>query len=75
MAQIGSDWLNGFNTQPPEGGWVSCEVQIDSFFRFQHTAARGRLVVIIVAIMRKLAFQHTAARGRLATKIALLGIA
>ena len=32
---------------------------------FQHTAARRRLVVIIVAIMRKLAFQHTAARRRL----------
>ena len=29
MAQIGSDWLNGFNTQPPEGGWEF--VQFDKF--------------------------------------------
>ena len=35
--------VNRFNTQPPEGGWVRCEVQIDSFLRFQHAAARRRL--------------------------------
>ena len=34
----------GFNTQPPEGGWIN---QADSrvlLKRFQHTAARRRLV-------------------------------
>ena len=31
-----------FNTQPPEGGWLSCKNTLSSL-QFQHTAARRRL--------------------------------
>ncbi len=37
-----------FNTQPPEGGWSSPVVIFFSFAKFQHTAARRRLVVVAV---------------------------
>ena len=33
----------GFNTQPPEGGWISMFNSGDQRFLFQHTAARRRL--------------------------------
>ena len=33
-----------FNTQPPEGGWVLSEPKAYPDTRFQHTAARRRLV-------------------------------
>ena len=43
------DLFNGcFNTQPPEGGWSSPVVIFFSFAKFQHTAARRRLVVVAV---------------------------
>ena len=35
---------NGFNTQPPEGGWDSFNDVIYQAKKFQHTAARRRLV-------------------------------
>ena len=35
---------NSFNTQPPEGGWFSKKVLAVEWARFQHTAARRRLV-------------------------------
>ena len=34
---------HGFNTQPPEGGWVSRQSSGFWYCRFQHTAARRRL--------------------------------
>ena len=34
---------SGFNTQPPEGGWIPYSIRMMGFFRFQHTAARRRL--------------------------------
>ena len=35
---------NGFNTQPPEGGWGFSKTKCLEFVEFQHTAARRRLV-------------------------------
>ncbi len=32
-----------FNTQPPEGGWLSISLLIQKDLKFQHTAARRRL--------------------------------
>ena len=37
--------LQGFNTQPPEGGWTDTVFVEKGFFMFQHTAARRRLVL------------------------------
>ena len=34
---------NGFNTQPPEGGWVDWQADDLTAELFQHTAARRRL--------------------------------
>ena len=33
-----------FNTQPPEGGWIIFDEHGDAVVKFQHTAARRRLV-------------------------------
>ena len=55
-----------FNTQPPEGGWPSVTVFAFDNNRFQHTAARRRLVGISLFIRpAHYVFQHTAARRRL----------
>ena len=35
--------VSGFNTQPPEGGWVFRFLEPDMHILFQHTAARRRL--------------------------------
>ena len=58
-------WLLSFNTQPPEGGWLSKTSATHNDHRFQHTAARRRLVADVTAHMRRQKFQHTAARRRL----------
>ena len=58
-----------FNTQPPEGGWpevLSCSILL---IRFQHTAARRRLVSLVKLSAKLQVFQHTAARRRLALLI------
>ena len=39
--------LIGFNTQPPEGGWPSRSPTLFTPARFQHTAARRRLVPLV----------------------------
>ena len=36
--------VDSFNTQPPEGGWVATSATVVISGRFQHTAARRRLV-------------------------------
>ncbi len=41
--QAGSAWRSGFNTQPPEGGWVCVSIEAKYYREFQHTAARRRL--------------------------------
>ena len=55
----------GFNTQPPEGGWSLYCWSLPATIRFQHTAARRRLVRGRDGRETALAFQHTAARRRL----------
>ena len=55
----------GFNTQPPEGGWLRTRATQTTQHGFQHTAARRRLVMRVRASRRLSWFQHTAARRRL----------
>ena len=55
----------GFNTQPPEGGWVSHIIRAAISERFQHTAARRRLERQAACLTDQTLFQHTAARRRL----------
>ena len=59
--------IGGFNTQPPEGGWLIPELDIIYQRLFQHTAARRRLVALHQSPLRMDWFQHTAARRRLAS--------
>ena len=56
-----------FNTQPPEGGWMPFEHQSVIILKFQHTAARRRLEILLCRTHWSLMFQHTAARRRLET--------
>ena len=53
-----------FNTQPPEGGWRDIW-SIGRISKFQHTAARRRLVIALKFLLFLVRFQHTAARRRL----------
>ena len=39
---------DGFNTQPPEGGWETTRSKGEVELMFQHTAARRRLDTIVV---------------------------
>ena len=66
MPMCGANRANGFNTQPPEGGWRSSESQIHRDRQFQHTAARRRLGKSCLSSLVSVMFQHTAARRRLA---------
>ena len=54
-----------FNSQPPEGGWLSAQNIHVFVIRFQLTAARRRLGVAMVAQLGQFLFQLTAARRRL----------
>ena len=42
--------FQGFNTQPPEGGWLTAASKKYSDIVFQHTAARRRLACIGSAV-------------------------
>ena len=64
---------NGFNTQPPEGGWAYGEIIPERTVSFQHTAARRRLVRTIAKKINEKEFQHTAARRRLGWKKIMAG--
>ena len=55
----------GFNTQPPEGGWVPVPSSPVLLRLFQHTAARRRLDSSLLFSLMDNMFQHTAARRRL----------
>ena len=46
----GQDGIGGFNTQPPEGGWIIAAVIGLVFWWFQHTAARRRLGCSFLAL-------------------------
>ena len=37
--------FDSFNTQPPEGGWLTSDTKSCKSILFQHTAARRRLVL------------------------------
>ena len=54
-----------FNTQPPEGGWLTQVLSADAGAGFQHTAARRRLAPPSKKPNPYRPFQHTAARRRL----------
>ena len=56
---------DGFNTQPPEGGWPLCFAFSTMPKPFQHTAARRRLGACEMEPRGSVMFQHTAARRRL----------
>ena len=63
-------WLHrsqpsGFNTQPPEGGWGQLRLHSHCSSKFQHAAARRRLVLDVGASNYVTMFQHAAARRRL----------
>ena len=58
-------YRQGFNTQPPEGGWWYKPLVSELAGVFQHTAARRRLVKLGTSISPSALFQHTAARRRL----------
>ena len=56
----------GFNTQPPEGGWLQVRCCLLVVLQFQHTAARRRLGSCYPLMTTLISgFQHTAARRRL----------
>ena len=55
----------GFNSQPPEGGWMLIYIKHGWHSPFQLTAARRRLEYIAVIVFHILKFQLTAARRRL----------
>ena len=60
----------GFNTQPPEGGWMLKERPlISNASLFQHAAARRRLGLGCFCKSNQTRFQHAAARRRLANTI------
>ena len=42
--------LYGFNTQPHEGGCIKRDIVTDVSVKFQHTAARRRLLIAILSI-------------------------
>ena len=62
---LGEAAKQGFNTQPPEGGWNSSKAKPADVLLFQHTAARRRLGKSKPCAIFMPAFQHTAARRRL----------
>ncbi|EET43552.1 hypothetical protein NEISICOT_02640 [Neisseria sicca ATCC 29256] len=59
----------GFNTQPPEGGWLRRLPLTGLGWAFQHTAARRRLACSLIMSTLISRFQHTAARRRLGQHI------
>ena len=65
---------NGFNTQPPEGGWPRVVEHAAHFFGFQHTAARRRLAYTLPLPLMTVLFQHTAARRRLVDALAIYNV-
>ena len=62
---IRAEVIESFNTQPPEGGWGILLTLLNTWLKFQHTAARRRLLVVLITEALVDLFQHTAARRRL----------
>ncbi len=57
--------MKGFNSQPPEGGWMAAPEPCLSTLLFQLTAARRRLELFAEYFAPADMFQLTAARRRL----------
>ncbi len=55
----------GFNTQPPEGGWIGCGQQYARLTGFNTQPPEGGWANPSEIIRDMLTFQHTAARRRL----------
>ncbi len=53
----------GFNTQPPEGGWVLKKTICRIVLWFQHTAARRRLGVEALGLQQKECFNTQPPEG------------
>ena len=64
--QTTSPMARGFNSQPPEGGWICACTVVGICPTFQLTAARRRLVAVLKISRFGSKFQLTAARRRLA---------
>ena len=63
--QTTSPMARGFNSQPPEGGWICACTVVGICPTFQLTAARRRLVAVLKISRFGSKFQLTAARRRL----------
>ena len=61
-------WLSlGFNTQPPEGGWINPSIQQRLLRSFNTQPPEGGWEDGVVVFGEDYKFQHTAARRRLAS--------
>ncbi|WP_410000216.1 hypothetical protein [Neisseria sicca] len=61
--------LPGFNTQPPEGGWVGRLRRFQRASGFNTQPPEGGWQFIISIPLKSCLFQHTAARRRLASLV------
>ena len=65
--RAGRVWrLAGFNTQPPEGGWVAALLSLNLIPSFNTQPPEGGWIQHLNILSILLLFQHTAARRRLA---------
>ena len=60
--------LVGFNTQPPEGGWMSASTELDRYIVSTHSRPKAAGTAPAHPIQCWPLFQHTAARRRLDIK-------
>ena len=58
-------WSSGFNSQPPEGGWLSQLAKASILCRFNSQPPEGGWVCLIARAINEATFQLTAARRRL----------
>ena len=71
MSNIGyssPDW--GFNTQPPEGGWIAVNLVASVVACFNTQPPEGGWCLRLWSVRLRSQFQHTAARRRLGEDIA-----
>ena len=52
---------NSFNTQPPEGGWMTARLSISSLTSFNTQPPEGGWTIPFKRISQQAEFQHTAA--------------
>ena len=61
MSQPKPTNLSGFNTQPPEGGWVILCILSGNIFSFNTQPPEGGWGLTLTTPPKKRRFQHTAA--------------